>query len=65
MKDYFRLPPDRAIDSTDNNEYAGGERDETIWEDELIDVNIPIDDTISDAIDEEGEMERPIYDENG
>lgn len=64
-EDYFELPSDRTVDSTDNNEYTEGDRDETLWDEELIDKDIPIADEIDDAINEDGEADRPIYNESG
>ena len=44
---------DRTVLSTENNGYAGDERDETLVEDDLVDTEIPVDDRIPDGIDEE------------
>ncbi len=51
---------DYTINSTDNNEYSGGERDENLWEESLMDVDIPTDDSLSIQ-----EDPRPEYDEQG
>lgn len=60
----LRLRPDRTIDSTDNNEFANGLRDETLLAEDMLE-EIPVDDRIPDGIDETGEGERPVYDEMG
>ena len=54
------LPSDRTILSTDNNGYAGNERDET-----LVDENLWDSENASDDIDEIEEDNRPVYDEEG
>lgn len=59
------LISDRVIDSTDNNEYADGDRDENFWEEDIIDTEIPVDDTIPGGLDETGEGHRPEYHEEG
>ena len=56
---------DRTIDSTDNNEYADGDRDETLWDADIVDTEIPLDDAIPDALDEYNESPRPLYSEDG
>lgn len=56
---------DRVVDSTDNNEYADGDRDETLWEEDIVDTGIPVDDTIPGGLDESGEGDRPEYGEEG
>ncbi|MCL2561388.1 MAG: hypothetical protein FWE10_03585 [Rikenellaceae bacterium] len=63
MKDYEF--GDRTIDSTDNNEYADGERDETLWDTDIVDTEVPVDDAIPDALDEYNEGSRPLYSEDG
>ena len=60
-----KLPSDRVINSTDTNEYAEGFRDETLVDDSLVDVEIPLSDEIPEAINENQEGERPIYNEEG
>ena len=59
------LPNDRTILSTDNNGYAGNERDETLVDENLWDSEIATDDRIPDGIDEIVEDNRPVYDEEG
>lgn len=61
----LRMPSDRIVDSTDNNEYAEDMRDENLVGEDLWDSEIPEDDEIPDGIDELGEGERPLYDEEG
>lgn len=61
----FGLTSDRIIDSTDNNEYADGDRDETFWEKDMADSYIPDDDIVSDILDEINEGRRPEYSEDG
>lgn len=56
---------DRTILSTENNGLAGNQRDENLWEEDLIDTRIPIDDRIPDGVDEIVEDDRPVYDELG
>jgi len=56
---------DRVRNSTDNNEYSEGLRDETELAEELIDTEIPTDDMIPDGINETQEGDRPLYDEMG
>lgn len=56
---------DRTIFSTDNNGFAGNERDENLVEENLVDTEIPIEDRIPDGIDEIVEDDRPVYDEEG
>ena len=50
----IKLPTDRTVFSTDNNGYAGNERDETL-----------VDQNLWDGIGEIGEDDRPVYDEEG
>jgi hypothetical protein len=52
---------DFLINSTDNNEYSDGDRDETMWEEGLFDIDIPVDDAFSLLYD----SERPEYSEEG
>lgn len=61
---YFEYT-DRVVDSTDNNEYADGDRDETLWEDDLVDTEIPEADDIIEAEETKGERPRPEYNEEG
>lgn len=56
---------DRTILSTDNNGFAGNERDETYIEENLVETQIPLDDRIPDGTDEIIEDDRPLYDEQG
>lgn len=55
---------DRTVDSTGNNEFADGMRDETMIPDNLIEI-ISIDEEIPGALDEAEVGERPLYDEAG
>lgn len=56
---------DRTVLSTDNNGLAGNERDENLWEEDLVDTQIPLDDRIPDGVDEIAGDVRPVYDEEG
>lgn len=56
---------DRIIDSTENNEYNEGLRDENLIEENLIDVDIPEDDLIANEARREKEDNRPLYSEDG
>ena len=51
---------DYTVNSTDNNEYADGDRDENLWFEDLFDTDIPEDDLFSDE-----SRPRPEYAENG
>ena len=44
---------------------SGGERDENLIDEELLETEIPLDDRIPDAAHEDGENDRPVYDEEG
>lgn len=59
------LPTDRTILSTNNNGFAGNERDETLVDENLRDSEIATDDRIPDGIVEIAEDNRPVYDEEG
>lgn len=65
MGKIVEFPTDRAVISTDNNGFAGDERDETLIEENLVETEIPIDDSIPDAVHETEEAVRPVYDEEG
>ncbi|UEA87343.1 hypothetical protein [Alistipes senegalensis] len=56
---------DRTILSTQNNGFAGDERDENLIEEDLTDTEIPLDDRIPDGIGEIVADDRPVYDEEG
>lgn len=56
---------DRTILSTENNGFAGNERDENLIEENLVDTQIPTDDRIPDGVHEIVEDDRPVYDEEG
>lgn len=56
---------DRTLLSTENNGFAGNERDETLIEENLVDTRIPLEDRIPDGVDEIVEDDRPTYDEQG
>ena len=64
MADYT-LEADRTIDSTDNNEFATGLRDETMLAEEMVGGEIPLDDEIPESVDEAREGDRPLYNEMG
>ena len=51
--------------ATENNGFAGGERDENLIDEELLETEIPLDDRIPDAAHEDAENDRPVYDEEG
>lgn len=61
----LRFSSDRSINTTENNEYAEGYRDENLIEKDGIDSEIPLDDEIPDIVNESGEEDRPIYNEEG
>ena len=56
MERIVEFPTDRTVISTENNGFAGDERDETL---------IPLTDRIPGAVRETEEGDRPIYDEEG
>ena len=60
-----KFPSDRTILSTDNNGFAGDERDENLVAENLWESEIPTDDRIPDATGEIDEDNRPVYDEEG
>lgn len=62
---HFEFETDRVIDSTENNEYVEGFRDENLIEENLLDTEIPFTDKIPDAVKENQEEDRPLYDEEG
>lgn len=61
----IEFPTDRTVISTQNNGFAGNERDETLIDENLLETEIPLDDGIPDAVHETEEAERPVYDEEG
>ena len=63
--DIVEFPTDRTVISTDNNGFAGNERDETLIYENLLETEIPLDDRIPDAAHEDAENDRPVYDEEG
>ena len=65
MGKVLRYDSDRTIDSTDNNEYAEGYRDEDIAGLEIVGEDIPASDYIPDGVNEDIFNDRPIYDESG
>ena len=42
--DIVEFPNDRTVISTENNGFAGGERDENLIDEELLETEIPLDD---------------------
>ncbi|MCC8088810.1 MAG: hypothetical protein LIO79_06055 [Rikenellaceae bacterium] len=59
----IEIENDRKIDSTDNNGYAEGVRDENLWPQDGWDSEIPLDQEIDDYFyDAEN---TPVYNENG
>lgn len=56
---------DRKINSTENNGYAAGVRDEQLVTKDLIDTEIPDTDILPQAINETGEEMREVYNEEG
>lgn len=60
-----RYSSDRVVDSTDNNEYAEGYRDETLVDEDGWDTEVATDDAIPDGVNELEEGDRPIYNEEG
>jgi len=61
----LKFPTDRMINSTENNGYAKGLRDENLIEKNLIDTEIPETDLIPALTDETGIGKRPVYNEEG
>lgn len=59
------FPTDRTVISTENNGFAGDERDETLIDENLVETEIPLADRIPGAVRETEEGDRPIYDEEG
>ncbi len=60
----IRVHSDRTVDSTDNNGFADGTRDETRIDADLLE-EISVDEEIPEALDEAGVGNRPFYDETG
>lgn len=56
---------DRKINSTENNGYAEGLRDEQLVSKDLLDTEIPDSDILPQAINETGEEVREVYNEEG
>jgi len=65
MRKTLRYDSDRTIDSTENNEYAEGFRDEDIAGLNIVGEEIPRSDYIPDGLNEDGGNDRPLYDESG
>ncbi len=55
---------DFTINSSDTNEYADGQRDENLWEENILDTDVPLDDLVPEAVGEYGNP-RPEYSEDG
>lgn len=64
-RERLRYDSDRTVDSTENNEYTEDFRDENLVDENLLDVDIPLDDRIPDGVNEERQNDRPLYDEEG
>lgn len=60
-----RYDSDRTIDSTENNEYAEGYRDEILAGETIFGEQIPTDEFIPEGVNEDELGDRPLYDENG
>ena len=60
----IRIRSDRRVDSTDNNGFADGTRDETAIAADLTE-EVSVDEEIPEALDEAGVGHRPVYDEAG
>lgn len=65
IMDIVEFPTDRTVISTENNGFAGNERDETFIDENLLETEIPLDDRIPGAAHEDAENDRPVYDEQG
>ncbi len=65
MMNKIKFPTDRQILSTENNGYADGTRDESLWPKDLVDTEIPETDAVIEAYDEDGTEDREVYDEEG
>ncbi|MDL2256298.1 hypothetical protein LJC38_06910 [Parabacteroides sp. OttesenSCG-928-K15] len=61
----LRYTTDRMINSTENNGYAEGYRDENLIEQNLLDTEIPEDDMIPDVVSETRVAGREVYNEEG
>ena len=59
MERIVEFPTDRTVISTENNGFAGDERDENLIDENLVETEIP------GAVRETEEGDRPIYDEEG
>ena len=59
--DIVEFPNDRTVISTENNGFAGGERDENLIDEELLETEIPLDDRIPDAAHEYAEHDHHVY----
>lgn len=62
---HFEFETDRTIDSTENNEYVEGMRDENLVQENIWDSEIPFTDEIPEAVKEDQEDDRPLYNEEG
>ncbi|MCD8186562.1 MAG: hypothetical protein LUD68_09040 [Rikenellaceae bacterium] len=54
----LRYDSDRVVDSTENNEYAEGYRDEIIAGESMVGEDIPTSDFIPDGLNEDGMYDR-------
>ncbi len=59
----IEFKPDRQIISTDNNEFVDGDRDENLWDEDLANEEIPLDDNLPDELYETGRVPRPEFNE--
>lgn len=60
-----QYPTDRQINSTENNGYAEGYRDENLVSKDLLDTEISEDDMLPKAVRENDEAIRDTYNEEG
>ena len=65
MERIVEFPTDRTVISTENNGFAGDERDENLIDENLVETEIPLADSSPGAVRETEEGDRPIYDEEG
>ena len=65
MERIVEFPTDRTVISTENNGFAGDERDENLIDENPVETEIPLADRIPGGVRETEEGDRPVYDEEG
>ncbi len=62
----MQFDSDRQIMSTENNGYAEGVRDESLWQEDILNSEMPLSDGIPDPEDDKTGLEsREVYNEEG